>query len=55
MCKDKDTPDTDSDPDDSSDSDDDNDNDGDDDCPHIYDIGGDSEMLLNRGVSLFCT
>lgn len=53
MCKDKDTPDTDSDPDDSSDSDNDNDDD-DDDCPHIYDIGGDSEMLLNRGVSLFC-
>ena len=28
-----------------------NDNDNDDDCPNIYDLGGDSEMLLNRGVS----
>lgn len=26
-------------------------NDNDDDCPTIYDIGGDSEMLLNKGVS----
>ena len=25
--------------------------DDDDDCPRIYDMGGDSEMLLNRGVS----
>ena len=27
-----------------------NDNDNDDDCPTIYDMGGDSEMLLNKGV-----
>ena len=46
MCKEK--PDTDNDPDDSSDSDNDDD---DDDCPIIYDMGGDSEMLLNKGVS----
>lgn len=55
VCKDKDTPDTDSDPDDSSDNANDGDDDDDDDCPHIYNMGGDSEMLLNRGVSLFCT
>ena len=29
----------------------DDDDDDDDDCPIIYDLGGDSEMLLNRGVS----
>lgn len=50
VCKDKDTPDTDSDPDDSSDNANDGDDDDDDDCPHIYNMGGDSEMLLNRGV-----
>lgn len=38
------------------DNDDDNedaqaDNDNDDDCPTIYDIGGNSEMVLNKGVS----
>ena len=26
-------------------------NDNDDDCPSIFDIGGGSEMLLNKGVS----
>lgn len=26
-------------------------NDDSDDCPNIYDMGGDSEMLLNKGVS----
>lgn len=26
-------------------------NDDSDDCPTIYDMGGDSEMLLNKGVS----
>ena len=30
----------------------DDDDDDDDDCPHLYDMGGDSEMLLNKGVSL---
>ena len=38
--------------DDKDDQDDKNDDDDDDDdCPIIYDMGGDSEMLLNRGVS----
>ena len=32
---------------------DDDDDDDDDDCPIIYNMGGDSEMLLNRGVSVF--
>jgi len=32
--------------------DNDNNDDDDDDCPHLYDMGGDSEMLLNKGVSL---
>ena len=45
VCKDKDD-----DKDDRNDKDDDNDDD-DDDCPIIYDMGGDSEVLLNRGVS----
>ena len=31
---------------------DDDDDDDDDDCPHLYDMGGDSEMLLNKGVGL---
>ena len=35
------------------DNDDDDDDDDDDDCPIIYNMGGDSEMLLNRGVSVF--
>lgn len=30
-----------------------NDDDDDDDCPIIYNMGGDSEMLLNKGVSVF--
>ena len=37
---------------DKDDKDDDDDDDDDDDCPHLYDMGGDSEMLLNKGVSL---
>lgn len=45
ICKDEDS--DDDGPDDPNDDDDD-----DDDCPNIYDIGGDSEMLLNKGVSL---
>lgn len=40
VCRDK--------PDDGNDG---NDNDNDDDCPQIFDLGGNSEMLLNRGVS----
>ena len=45
VCKD--------DKDDGKDKDDkDDDDDDDDDCPHLYDMGGDSEMLLNKGVSL---
>ena len=46
VCNDKD--------DDNDDDDvDDDDDDDDDDCPIIYSMGGDSEMLLNRGVSVF--
>ena len=43
----------DKDDDDKSDNDDndDDDDDDDDDCPKIFDLGGESEMLLNRGVS----
>ena len=37
---------------DKDDNDDDDDDDDDDDCPHLYDMGGDSEMLLNKGVGL---
>ena len=37
---------------DNDDNDDDDDDDDDDDCPHLYDMGGDSEMLLNKGVGL---
>ena len=37
---------------DDNDKNDDDDDDDDDDCPHLYDMGGDSEMLLNKGVSL---
>ena len=37
---------------DNDDNDDDDDDDDDDDCPHLYDMGGDSKMLLNKGVSL---
>ena len=37
---------------DKNDNDDDDDDDDDDDCPHLYDMGGDSEMLLNKGVGL---
>ena len=44
VCDDKDN-------DKNDDRDDQNDKDDDDDCPIIYDMGGDSEMLLNRGVS----
>ena len=45
VCKD--------DKDDGKDKDDnDDDDDDDDDCPHLYDMGGDSEMLLNKGVGL---
>lgn len=29
----------------------DDDDDDDDDCPFIFNMGGDSEMLLNKGVS----
>lgn len=47
ICKDKD----DKDDDDENDNDDSDDDDDDDDCPKIYDLGGESEMLLNRGVS----
>lgn len=43
ICKDKDN---DSNEDNQADNDDD-----DDDCPTIYDIGGNSEMVLNKGVS----
>lgn len=46
VCEDKDD-----DKDDQNDKDDDNDDD-DDDCPIIYDMGGDSEMLLNKGVGV---
>ena len=46
VCEDKDD-----DKDDRNDKDDDNDND-DDDCPILYDMGGDSEMLLNKGVGV---
>jgi len=47
VCDDKDD-----DKDDRNDKDDKDDkDDDDDDCPFIYDMGGDSEMLLNRGVS----
>ncbi|XP_078347530.1 skeletal aspartic acid-rich protein 2-like isoform X2 [Oculina patagonica] len=50
ICKDKDD---DKDDDDKNDNDnDDNDDDDDDDCPVIYNLGGDSEMLLNRGVMI---
>ena len=41
VCQEKDTPDNDG----------NDENDNEDDCPIIYDMGGDSEMLLNRGVS----
>ena len=41
----------DKDDDDESDNDDNDDDDDDDDCPKIFDLGGESEMLLNRGVS----
>ena len=37
---------------DKDDNDDDDDDDDGDDCPHLYDMGGDSEMLLNKGVGL---
>ena len=37
---------------DKDDNDNNDDDDDDDDCPHLYDMGGDSEMLLNKGVSL---
>ena len=46
VCDDKDD-----DKDDRNDKNDDDDDDDDDDCPYIYDMGGDSEMLINRGVS----
>lgn len=42
VCKEK--------PDNDNDDGPDDDNDNDDDCPIIYDMGGDSEMLLNKGV-----
>lgn len=48
ICKHK----NDTDDDDKNDNDDDNDDDDDDDdCPKIFVLGGESEMLLNRGVS----
>lgn len=46
ICNSKD----DDDDDDDDDKDEDEDDDDDDDCPIIYDVGGDSEMLLNKGV-----
>lgn len=47
ICNSKD--DDDDDDDDDKDENEDEDDD-DDDCPIIYDVGGDSEMLLNKGV-----
>lgn len=38
--------------DDDDDKDKDDDDDDDDDCPIIYDVGGDSELLLNKGVMI---
>ena len=48
ICNSKD--DDDDDDDDDKDENEDEDYDDDDDCPIIYDVGGDSEMLLNKGV-----